>query len=185
MPDPTPPPGFKVGTQTILVQGQSKTEQPRDVPVWIHEETGAIVPVGSPPGFIPPDGVPGDVPGTYVIPQSGLGSGRNAQPVQLPSLGPFPIPGWTPGMGTPPAGSIPGPTPGTYIIPGSPSTIGDYRGVGATPATSDQGPFPIPGFQPGPGGMPGQVPGQAPGQAPGQVPGQVPGQGSPDRKSVV
>jgi len=143
MPDPTPPPGFKVGTQTI--PGDGYRQAPRTVPVWFNEETGVIVPVGTPPGHIPSGGSPGDAPGEWIIPQTRsvlTRTGTNEVPIT--PLGPFPTPGFTPGMGVPPPGSIPGEEEGTFIIPGSPGTSGDYRGVGAAPPTPDQGPFPFP-----------------------------------------
>jgi len=72
--------------------------------------------------------------------------GEGYGPVNVPGLAdsePVPIPGYEPGMIAPPPGAVPGRDSGTYIIPGEPGSMGDYRGVGRTPGTAAQGPFPI------------------------------------------
>ena len=120
-------------------------------PVAFDPATGMIIPPNSPGGFYPPGFGPGPTPGTMVRPGSPAGTrmrmvGEGYGPVYDPGLAdsqPVPIPGYEPGMIAPPPGAVPGRDPGTYIIPGEPGSMGDYRGVGRTPGTAAQGPFPI------------------------------------------
>jgi len=96
--------------------------------ILIHTESGQEFPGDTPLGQIPAGGVPGDVPGTFVIPQQKYVHPKSTKTVPAPSLGPFPIPGFQPGPGGMP-GQVPGqgPLPGDYgpPIPGSlPAVMG-------------------------------------------------------------
>ena len=114
-------------------------------PVAFDPATGMIIPPNSPGGFYPPGFVPGPTPGTMVRPGSpAMNRGyRNIPVPAVPTSEPVPIPGYEPGMIVPPPGAVPGRDSGTYIIPGEPGSSGDARGVGRTPGTAAQGPFPI------------------------------------------
>lgn len=155
MPPPFRPqpadPDYAPYTDSVIVRGRSGPYRQRSGPrqVIYDPATGRILPPGSHPGHLPPGMIwDPDNPGMAMIPGDpggtdpffpGRGGSRPATPAQTN----IPVPGRVPGS-RPPAGSVPGPEPGTHIFPGTAGSPGDARGIGRTPPTAAQGPFPNP-----------------------------------------
>ena len=155
MPPPFRPqpadPDYAPYTDSVIVRGRSGPYRQRSGPrqVIYDPATGRILPPGSHPGHLPPGMIwDPDNPGMAMIPGDpggtdpffpGRGGSRPAPPAQTN----IPVPGRVPGS-RPPAGSVPGPEPGTHIFPGTAGSPGDARGIGRTPPTAAQGPFPNP-----------------------------------------